>query len=325
MNKSTESQRHRLLLFAAFAAVYLVWGSTYLAIRVAVETLPAFLSAGVRFVVAGGLMFAVLRARGIPAPSPIQWRQTLITGTLMLVGGNGLVVWAERTLSSGFTALLVALAPVWFALLDWLRPHGVRPQLKTIVGIIIGFAGVIFLVHGRGQAGNIGSEWPSALAVVVAGICWAGGSLYSKYRPSTASPWMNAAAQMFCGGLGLLFAGVVLGEPLRTDWSRISGRSVAALAYLIVFGSWIGFSAYVWLLKASTPARISTYAYVNPVIAVLLGWALLEEKVTLGVLYGAAVILLGVAVISVPPGVFIGAVRRGIHGLRRWAGAVRGM
>jgi drug/metabolite transporter (DMT)-like permease len=194
-----------------------------------------------------------------------------------------------------------------------------------VVGIILGFIGVALLVKARGASTGFDGQWAPTFAIITSGICWAGGSLYSKYRPSAASPWMNAAAQMFCGGLGLLFAGVVLGEPLRTDWSRISGRSVAALAYLIVFGSWIGFSAYVWLLKASTPARISTYAYVNPVIAVLLGWALLGERVTLGVLYGAAVILLGVAVISVPPGVFIGAVRRGIHGLRRWAGAGRGM
>src|SRR5687767_8207173 len=130
MNTETESQRHRMLLVLAFLAIYFVWGSTYLAIRVVVETLPAFLSAGVRFLIAGGLMFALLRARGVSAPSRPQWRHALITGTLMLVGGNGLVVWAERTLSSGFTALLVALAPVWFALLEWLRPRGERPQLK---------------------------------------------------------------------------------------------------------------------------------------------------------------------------------------------------
>ena len=318
MNTSTESQRPRLLLIAAFAAVYLVWGSTYLAIRVAVETLPAFLSASVRFLIAGSLMFFVLKARGFASPSKTQWQQAAITGSLMLVGGNGLVVWAEKTLSSGFTALLVALAPVWFALLEWLRPRGTRPQSKTIAGIVIGFAGVILLVHARGAA-SIRGEWSSALAVIVAGLCWAGGSLYSKYSPGTAVPWMNAAAQMISGGVGLLLAGLVLGEPFRTDWSRISGRSVAALAYLIVFGSWIGFSAYVWLLKATTPARISTYAYVNPVIAVLLGWALLGERVHMGTLYGAAVILAGVIVITVPPGAFTSAIRRGAEEAGRLA------
>jgi drug/metabolite transporter (DMT)-like permease len=323
MNTSTESQRHRLLLIAAFAAVYLVWGSTYLAIRVTVETLPAFLSASVRFLIAGTLMFFVLKSRGFASPSKAQWRQAAITGSLMLVGGNGLVVWAEQTLSSGFTALLVALAPVWFALLEWLRPHGTRPQAKTIAGILIGFAGVILLVRARGAA-SIQGEWPSALAVIVAGLCWAGGSLYSKYSPGTATPWMNASAQMICGGGGLLLASLVIGEPFQADWSAISGRSVAALVYLIVFGSWIGFSAYVWLLKASTPARISTYAYVNPVIAVLLGWALLDEKVNAGTLYGAGVILLGVVVITLPPGAFASAMRRGAREARRWASAVLG-
>ena len=319
MNTKTESQRHRLLVVLAFAAIYLVWGSTYLAIRVAVETLPAFLSAGARFIIAGGVMFAVLAARGMSAPSRAQWRHALVTGTLMLVGGNGLVVWAERTLSSGFTALLIALTPVWFALLDWLRPRGEQPQVKTIAGIIIGFAGVIVLLRARGSTADLGGEWPSALVIVIAGICWAGGSLYSKYSPNSASPWMNAAAQMICGGVGLLLVGAALGEPARTDWARISGRSLTALAYLIVFGSWIGFSAYVWLLKASTPARISTYAYVNPVIAVLLGWALLGENVTAGMLSGAAVILLGVAIITVPAGSVLSTMRRAARQALRWA------
>jgi len=318
-----ESQRHRWLLIAAFAAVYLVWGSTYLAIRVAVETLPAFLSSGVRFIIAGSLMLLVLKARGIAALTSTQWRQAAVTGTLMLVGGNGLVVWAERTLSSGFTALLVALAPIWFALLEWLRPHGTRPLPKTIAGIVIGFAGVLFLVHARGTT-TVRGEWVSALAVIVAGLCWAGGSLYSKYSPGSGTPWMNASAQMICGGIGLLLVGLIVGEPFRTDWSSISRRSVTALGYLIVFGSWIGFSAYVWLLQASTPARVSTYAYVNPVIAVLLGWALLGERVNSGTLYGAAIILLGVAVITLPPGSFSSTVRRGAQEARRWASALRG-
>jgi drug/metabolite transporter (DMT)-like permease len=284
----------------AFAAVYVVWGSTYLAIRVAVETLPPFLSAGVRFLIAGGLLFTFLIARGFAKPSRTQWRHAVVTGTLLLVGGNGLVMWAERSLTSGFTALLIALTPVWFALLDWLRPQGVRPQLKTVVGIIIGFIGVVLLVNGRAATAHDANQWWGALAILGAGLCWASGSLYSKYTPNTASPWMNAAAQMICGGAGLLLSGVVLGEPFRTDWANISGRSLAALGYLIVFGSWIGFSAYVYLLKVSTPSRVSTYAYVNPVIAVFLGWALLGETVNAHMLVGALVILAGVITITVP-------------------------
>jgi drug/metabolite transporter (DMT)-like permease len=316
MNAETQSQRPRALVLAAFAVIYVVWGSTYLAIRVAVETLPAFLSAGVRFTIAGGLMFALLAMRGAARLTPAQWRYAFVTGTLMLVGGNGLVVWAERTLSSGFTALLVALAPVWFALLDWARPHGARPRMKTIVGIILGFVGVALLVKARGANTGFDGQWAATFAIVGAGICWAGGSIYAKHNSAGGSSWMMAAAQMICGGMGLLLVGVLLGEPTHTEWSRISARSLAALGYLIVFGSWIGFTAYVWLLGVTTPARVSTYAYVNPVIAVLLGCVLLGERVTVGMLGGAAVILLGVIIITVPPGAAISFAQRAVR--RAW-------
>jgi drug/metabolite transporter (DMT)-like permease len=291
---STTTTKPRTLVVLAFAAVYIVWGSTYLAIRVAVETLPPFLSAGVRFLIAGGVLLVFLVHRGFVRPSKAQWRQAMVTGTLLLVGGNGLVMWAEKSLASGFTAMLIALTPIWFALLDWLRPKGVRPQFKTILGIIIGFAGVILLVNGRGMSGHGTNQWSGALAVTIAGVCWASGSL--------------------CG-VGLLLVGVVLGEPFRTEWSRISGRSLAALGYLIVFGSWIGFSAYVYLLGASTPARVSTYAYVNPVIAIFLGWIMLGENFTAHMLWGALVILAGVITITLPPDFVI----KGWTRVRRYA------
>lgn len=300
MNTTNTSHAARTLIILAFAAIYLVWGSTYLAIRVVVETLPPFLSAGVRFVIAGGLLFAFLSALGLARPTPAQWRHATVAGGLLLVGGNGLVMWAEQHLSSGLTALIVALAPVWFALLDWLRPNGARPQFKTVLGIIIGFVGVLMLVNGRTGTMHVQAYWWSGLALILAGLSWAAGSLYSKYSPNSGSPWMNAAAQMLCGGVGLLLVGTLLGEPFRTDWSRVSGRSLAALGYLIVFGSWIGFSAYVWLLKVSTPTRVSTYAYVNPVIAVFLGWAVLGESVNAHMLGGAMVILAGVITITLP-------------------------
>ena len=300
MNGQESSAPSRTLMVFGFAAIYLVWGSTYLAIRVVVETLPPFASAGVRFLVAGGVLIWFLARKGIALPTPGQWRHAAVSGGLLLVGGNGLVMWAEQTIPSGLTALLIALAPVWFALLDWLRPDGVRPTLKTVLGIVIGFAGVAMLVQGR-SAGTEGSVfWGGALALIVAGLCWAGGSLYVKHNPTSGSSWMNAAAQMLCGGAGLLLVGILFGEPFRTEWWRISTRSLVALGYLIVFGSWIGFSAYVWLLKVSTPTRVSTYAYVNPVIAVLLGWALLGESITVSMLKGALLILAGVVIITVP-------------------------
>lgn len=301
MNKHRSGAPSRTLVVLGFTAIYLVWGSTYLAIRVTVETLPPFATAGVRFLVAGGVLFWILARKGFALPSAAQWRHAAISGVLLLVGGNGLVMWAEKTIPSGLTALLVALAPVWFALLEWLRPHGVRPAPKTVLGIVIGFIGVVMLVEGRQAAVQGPMFWGGALAIIAAGLAWASGSLYAKHSPNSGSSWMNSAAQMLCGGAGLLLLGMLLGEPMHTDWSRISGRSLGALGYLIVFGSWIGFSAYVWLLKVSTPSRVSTYAYVNPVIAVLLGWALLGERVTAPMLRGALVILAGVIIITVSP------------------------
>jgi drug/metabolite transporter (DMT)-like permease len=305
---STDGSHHLLpragLVGLAFASIYIIWGSTYLAIRIVVESMPAFFSAGIRFVIAGALLFAFLRVRGVPLPSRSQWRHASITGTLLLLGGNGLVVWAERSLSSGRAALLVALAPVWFATLEWLRPGGKRPTPKTVMGIIVGLFGVLALVSGRIGGPSDENTLSGALAVIVAGISWAGGSLYNKHSHAGGSHWMNASAQMLCGGATLLVVGSLLGEPIHTEWSRITLRSTLALIYLVIFGSWIGFSAYVWLLKVSTPGKVSTYAYVNPVIAVFLGWAVLHESVTAQMLWGALVILVGVIIITVPQSFF---------------------
>jgi drug/metabolite transporter (DMT)-like permease len=297
MSISNTNQPTRALLILAFAIIYVFWGSTYLAIRVTVESLPPFLSGAVRFLVAGVALFVLLRLRGAPSPKAVQWRNSAVAGLLLLVGGNGLVMWAEKSISSGLAALLVALTPIWFALLDWARPNGTRPQWRTFVGIVVGFAGIALLVNG--DAGGNGSLF-AAIAVIVAGIFWAGGSLYSKHAPGTGSPWMNAATQMITGGAGLLLAGIVLGEPWRTEWIQVTSRSLLALAYLIVFGSWIAFSAYVWLLQVSTPTRVSTYAYVNPVIAVFLGWALLGEAVTSRMFLGMFVVVAGVVIITLP-------------------------
>lgn len=303
--ESTDSphQASKTLVLLAFAVIYIVWGSTYLAIRVVVETIPPFISAAARFLVAGLTLMAFLAARGTPMPTRQQWKFALVAGSLLSVGGNGLVVWAEQSISSGLAALLVALAPLWFALLEWLRPRGTPPPLKTVVGIVIGFAGVILLVSGRSAADSNGGSLIAALAVVLAGISWAAGSLFSRHSAGAGkfeSPWMSAAAQMVCGGAGLLLLSLLFGEPFRADWTAVSARSMVALAYLIVFGSWLGFSTYVWLLRVSTPSRVSTYAYVNPVIAVFLGWAVLGETVSGRMIWGTLVVVAGVATITIP-------------------------
>jgi len=292
----------RALVLAAFATVYVVWGSSYLAIRVAIETLPPLFMAGCRFVVAGAALYTVLRLRGSPRPDRAHWRNAAVSGFLLLVGGNGLVVWAEQTVPSGLTALLVGLVPIWFALIDWLRPGGPPPQLRTIVGVLVGFGGMALLVSGqRAHAHDAAALNPGGvLALVLAGILWACGSFYAKHNSKTESPWMTAALQMLCGGVILLILALPTGELAELQWQRVSFQSVSALLYLIVFGSWIGFSAYVWLLKTSKPSHVATYAYVNPVIALFLGNVLLNEPLTARVLIAAAVILAGVVIITMP-------------------------
>ena len=291
----------RTLVLVAFAIVYVVWGSTYLAIRVAVETLPPFLMAGVRFLIAGGMLYTGLRLRGVPAPKAIHWRNSALVGTLLLLGGNGLVVWAEQTVASGVAALVICLSPVWFALFDWCRPGGRRPVATTWLGIFIGFCGVALLVGGsRGNFLGANVSVGGLIALMIACASWAAGSVFSKYSAKPQSPFIGAAMQMLCGGVALCLVAAGNGEIARFRWSQASHASLFAMLYLIVFGSWIGFSAYIYLLKVSTPAKVSTYAYVNPVIAVLLGWLILGEPVTARVLWASLVIIAGVVIITLP-------------------------
>ncbi len=301
MNRSSQAASMRTLLIVAFAIVYIVWGSTYLAIRIAVETMPPFLMAAARFLIAGVMMFAWLRSKGMAMPNKTQWFHTAIAGVLMLLGGNGLVVWAEQTVSSSLAALLVALTPVWFALLEWARPAGKRPATYTCVGIVVGFVGVALLVTGHDSSNMNAPQNPwGVAAVIMAGLCWAAGSLWSRYNAKPESPWMNAALQMICGGAALLLFSVFYGEPARFHFAQVSTQSWLSLLYLIVFGSWIAFSAYVWLLKVSTPARLATYAYVNPVIAVLLGHLILGESLGIRAIWASAIILAGVVITTLP-------------------------
>jgi len=288
----------RGLVLAAFAAVYLIWGSTYLGIRFAVETLPPFLMGGARFLVSGLILYAWLRATGTLAPSPINWRRATIAAALLLGIGNGGVNWAEQKVPSGLTALIIAGTPVWFALFDWLRPGGVRPTLQTALGIVVGFAGVMLLVGSRSAWQGTSVDFIGIAALVLASMAWAIGSLYTKYADKPESPMMTAAQQMIAGGMILSLAGLLLGEASVFEWSKVSARSLGALAYLTFIGSLVGFTAYAWLLKATTPARASTYAYVNPVIAVFLGWAFGGETLTGRMLVAAGVIVLGVVIIT---------------------------
>ena len=303
MNPPAAPTSHRTKVIAAFSAVYILWGSTYLAIRIGVTTLPPFLMAGGRFLIAGGLLYIWLRLRGEPAPTRPQWKNAAIIGTLLLFGGNGMVSWAEQTVPSSLAALIVAAAPIWFAVFEWLRPHGRRPTLPTVLGLFVGFSGVILLVVNSSghSSGPAVISLAGILALVVACISWAGGSIFSKYHtPSFHSLWMTTAAQMLCGGTANLTVSLLRGEWFTFKSGQVSASSLLAFLYLLIFGSLIGYGAYVWLLKHCAPTRVATYAYVNPVIAVLLGWLVLHEPLTPMIGFAAAIILTGVLLVQWP-------------------------
>jgi drug/metabolite transporter (DMT)-like permease len=298
MTSTTVHPPTRLALFVAFAIVYLVWGSTYLAIRFAIETLPPFLMAGARFLVAGSALYAWSRLVGGAArPTAAHWRATAVLGVLLLLAGNGLVVWAESRVASGIAALVVGIVPCFVVLLDWLRPGGPRPTGHVIVGLLLGLAGLVWLLGPDTIMGGGRVDLLGVVALVVASLTWAVGSIYAQHAPMP-SPFLSSGMQMLTGGGALLVLGLALGEAWAFDATALSARSLIGWVYLIVFGSIVGFSAYVWLLRASTPARVSTYAYVNPVVAVFLGWALAAEPLTLRTLIAAAVIVSGVVLIT---------------------------
>lgn len=284
-------------IVAAFAAVYLVWGSTYLAIRFAVESLPVFSYAGVRFVIAGAFLYAVTRGRGAPRPRREQWIAATVVGALLLLGGNGGVSVAERTVPSGIAAVLIATVPLWMVLLHWWR-GGVRPTASIALAIVAGLVGVALLVGPAELAGGDRVDPIGAGILVLASLSWAAGSLYSRGAPTPPVPLLGAGMQQVAGGVLLLAAGLVTGEFASFRPEEATPRSIAALVYLILFGSLVGYTAYIWLLRQVSPALVSTYAYVNPVVAVFLGWALASEPITARTLVAAAIIVGAVALIT---------------------------
>ncbi len=293
----------RLQVGAAFAAIYVVWGSTYLAIRFAIETLPPFLMAGVRFLAAGAILYTWTRLRGTPAPAARHWRSAAIVGGLLLLGGNGGVVWSEQRVASGLAALLVATVPLWVVGFEALGLGGAvaghrLPAPRVLVGVGLGLLGVALLVGPGRIAGGPGADPLGAGVLVLASMSWAAGSLYSRRAALPASPFLATAMEMLAGGALLTLAGIATGEVGRLDLAAASARSLAAFGYLVGMGSLVGFTAYIWLLRVERPARVATYAYVNPVVAMLLGWALADEPLSARTLLAAAVIVAAVVAIT---------------------------
>ncbi len=285
-----------MAILAALVAVYLIWGSTYLAIKFAIETLPPLLMAGARFVTAGALLYLWMRLRGESRPTLLHWANATVVGGCLLLGGNGGVVWAEQYVPSGITALIVATVPLWMVLLEWFR--GVRPGGGVTAGLLLGLAGIVLLIEPVEFRADREIHLWGAVVLLFAAFSWAAGSVYARRATLPSSALLATGMEMIMGGVLQLLAGSLLGEWGRLELDSISGRSALSFIYLIVFGSWVGFSAYIWLLRVTTAAIASTYAYVNPVVAVFLGWALASEAFSQRTLWAAAIIVVAVALIT---------------------------
>jgi len=277
--------------------VYVIWGSTYLAIAVAVKTLPPFWMAGARFVISGALLYGLAMWQGAPRPTPANWRSAALIGALLLFIGTGGVAWAEQRVSSGVAALLVSMTPLCMVLFRWLQPGGERPAGRVWAGLALGFAGLMILARPWEATAGGGLDPLGVGALLLACVSWAWGSIWSRRVSLPTSPLLATGLEMLCGGAMLLLFGAFAGEPAQLHLAAISLRSVLALVYLITFGA-VGFTAYIWLLRAANPVLVATYAYVNPIVAVFLGWLILSEPVTAKTLAAAAVIVAAVALIT---------------------------
>jgi len=296
-----ESSPFKTRMVLAFAAVYLIWGSTYLAIRFTIETLPPFLSAGLRFFLAGLILYIFARYKNRePAPQPKHWQAAFIIGGFLLLGGNGCVVWAERYVPSGLAALFIAIVPLWMVLLEWGWHKTKRPSTGVFLGIGIGFLGVwLLMAPGFLRHGTHNIHLGGALLLLLASLSWSIGSVYSRRANLPKSPFLSTAMQMISGGALLLVLGLTQGECSRFHSADFSTKSIGALIYLVLFGSLVAFTAYLWLLKNVGVARTSTYAFVNPVVALFLGWAFAGEKLDAQTGIAALFVLVAVIVITI--------------------------
>lgn len=292
------SEATRLQLVLAFAAVYLIWGSTYLAIRFAIETVPPLLMAGVRFTVAGAVLYGWIRIRGTSAPSRKGWVAVAVPAVLMILVANGGVSWAEQTVPSGIAALTVATTPLWMVVLARLHPREDDPTGHEWAGVVAGLVGVAFLVAPGDEILGQGIDVLGFGALLLASLAWASGSIHNRFARLPGPQLLSTAMTMLLGGVLLVGASAATGELRGFDPGAVSRGSLLALAYLIVMGSLVAFSAYIWLLRKARPALVGTYAYVNPVVALILGWTLAAEPLTPRALLAATVILGSVIVVN---------------------------
>ncbi|MBT3320952.1 MAG: EamA family transporter [Anaerolineae bacterium] len=291
LNKNTR-------IWIALIAVYIIWGSTYLAIRYVVETIPPFIGMGMRFITAGIALYIWRIKRGDALPTRRQWRDASIVGVLLLVGGNGLVSWAEQFVPSGIAALLISTMPLWMVAIEALRTGGEKPSYRSAFGILLGFGGVVLMIGPGELSTEISALHPLGLiALPMAALLWSLGSVYSKSADLPSSSLMASGIEMIVGSIGLLLVGTLRGEWSQLDLSAVSNASWAGLAYLSVVGSLGGFVAYAYLLQNAPISLISTYPYVNPVIAIFLGAWIAQEALNERTIF-AAIIILGAVIIT---------------------------
>ena len=289
----------KFAILAAFAALYLIWGSTYLGIRFAIETIPPLLMAGTRFLIAGFIMYAIARWQGAPHGSFGNWRTALIIGACLLLGGNGGVTLAEQYVSSGLASVMVATVPIYIALLAWASGTAPKPSPIVWLGLAGGFAGVAILVGpalsfstNEGDHAGLGM-----LILLCSSFIWSAGSIYSTRAKHASPPFLLAGQQMICGGALLTLGGLLTGEHHRFDASRMSLLSLGSFAYLVIIGALVGYTAYIWLLKHCEPAKVATYAYVNPIVAVILGAVFAGETLSARTVLAAGLIIGSVALV----------------------------
>ncbi|MBI2333269.1 MAG: EamA family transporter [Chloroflexi bacterium] len=260
-------------IWIALITLYIVWGSTYFGIKVAIETIPPFFHAGIRFLVSGLIILAWQKAARQEMPTRKQWLSTAIIGNLLLLGGNGLVSWAEQFIPSGIAALIIATVPLWLVIMEALRPGGIKPTWQAIAGLVVGFVG-IFILAGPAEISGSQSELNTfgVIALLTATVLWAMGSIYSKTADLPKTSLVTTGAEMLMGSIGLFIISLLTGELNGWDPSAVSARSIGGLIYLITIGSIVGFGSYIWLLQNAPISLVATYAYVNPIVAVILGY-----------------------------------------------------
>jgi len=298
LNYNMGTKKHKtMIIILALIAVYLFWGGTYLGMKFAIESIPPFIMAGIRFILAGGILYLIYRIKGGQRPSLEEWKNPCVVGAMLLLGGNGVVAWAEQQVPSSIASVLIATVPLWIITFSCIGERR-RPGIGSIIGIILGLCGISILVwNSNGTSSQTTNIWGMA-AIIFAAFSWSAGSMYSRKAKMPSSPLLSTGLQMISGGILLLIAAAFHGDYRGFEPARISIHSWMAMGYLVIFGSLIAFSAYIWLLNNIEPAVASTYAFVNPIVAVFLGWLFAGEELGINALIAAVIIIVAVILIT---------------------------